>query len=280
MKKRMTIMVISLVIVFGGLLGFNIFKQYMTAQYFKTFKMPPVTISTIKATRENWLPTISGIGNFTAVNGVDVNAQQSGHITKIEFKSGQYVKKDQLLIELDQTIDMASLDDAKANLSLTKANYKRQKQLYIKKVTSTLSVDTARANELQAQAAVDKIQAIINQKNIKTPFDGRLGLRLVNLGEYVTPGQTKIVTLQSQDPLYLQFYLPEHYLKDLRVEQEVVFKVRAYGDYNFKGYIQALNSKIDSNTHNVMIQARVANCPHPDLAKKQPELFKITKEKN
>ena len=198
-------MIIALVIVFGGLVGFNQFKKYKTAEFFETFKMPPATISTIIATTEDWQPTISAIGNFSAVNGVDVNAQQSGHVTKIDFISGEFVKKGKVLIELDQTIDKASLAQAKANYSLTESNYNRQQALYKKAATATSTVDTAYANILQAKAAVDKIQAIIDQKNIKAPFDGKLGVRLVNIGQFVSPGSTKLVTLQSQDPLFFNF---------------------------------------------------------------------------
>tara|TARA_B110000879_G_scaffold206859_1_gene289603 strand:+ start:198 stop:1448 length:1251 start_codon:yes stop_codon:yes gene_type:complete len=275
MKKRMIIMIITLIIVFGGLIGFNLFKQYKTAQFFETFKMPPATISTIIAQKENWQPTISAIGNFKAVNGVDVNAQQSGHVTKIQFSSGDYVKKGQLLLELDQSIEQASLAEAKANLSLATSNYQRQQLLYKKLATSTSSLDSANANLLQAQASVDKIQAIINQKNIRAPFDGKLGVRLVNVGQFVSPGNTKLVTLQSQDPLFLHFYLPEHYLTDLKRKQEIIFSVRGYKNHSFRGEIQALNSKVDSNTHNVLIQAQVANCPHPDDLGQQTDLLKM-----
>lgn len=254
-------MIIALIIVFGGLIGFNQFKKYKTAEFFKTFKMPPATISTVKAQKQDWQPTISAVGNFSAVNGVDVNAQQSGHVTKIDFASGESVKKGKVLVELDQSIDKASLAEAKANLALTINNYNRQKTLYKKEVTATSTLDSAYTNLLQAQAAVDKIEAIINQKNIKAPFDGKLGVRLVNIGQFVSPGSTKLVTLQSQDPLFLKFYLPEHHLGELKTNQELHFNVRGYENFYFKGVIQAINSKVESNTHNILVQAKVANCP-------------------
>lgn len=272
-------MIIALIIVFGGLIGFNIFKQYMTAEFLKTFKMPPVTISTVIAKKTDWLPTIPAVGNFTAVNGVDVNAQQSGHVTKIDFESGDYVKKGQLLIEIDHSIDDASLAEAKANLLLAKINFDRQQSLYKKAATSASALDSARSTMQQSEAAVSKIEATIAQKNIRAPFSGKLGVRLVNLGQFISPGSTQIVTLQSQDPLFLQFYLPEQYLKQLSIGQPILFSVDAYKNLNFQGKIQAINSKIDTNTHNVLVQAEVANCPHPTDINNQKDLFKSHVEK-
>lgn len=267
MKKRMTIMVIALVVVFGGLVGFNLFKKYMIAKYFEHFKMPPVSISTTTAVKTRWQPTLKAVGNFTAANGVDVNSQQAGNITKINFKSGEYVNEGQLLIELDDSIDQANLEKAQATLQLAKLDYQRQKALYGKAATSTSAVDTAKANLEQAKAAAAQIKAVIDQKHIRAPFAGKLGVRLVNLGQYVSPGTTKLVTLQSQNPLFLQFYLPEQYLKQLYVGQPIVFQVEGYPTA-FKAKIQAINSKIDSATHNVLVQAIVNNCTQHALKKR------------
>lgn len=273
MKKRMSIMVIALVVVFGGLIGFNIFKQYMTAKYMASFKMPPVSVSTTLVKKTDWQPTIDGVGNFSAVNGVDVNSQQSGHVTRIDFSSGDYVEEGKLLLEIDHSIDDASLAEAKANLSLAKISFDRQSSLYKKQAASESEVDQARANYQKSQAEVEKIQATIDQKLIRSPFAGKLGVRLVNLGQFISPGTTQIVTLQSQDPLFLQFYLPEQYLKELHTGQKIVFNVDAYSNFYFQGEIQALNSKVDTNTHNVLVQAQVANCPHPTKSKNNDKLW-------
>lgn len=278
MKKRMTIMIIALTVVFGGIIGFNVFKQYMIKQYFKTFKMPAVTISTTIAKKMPWQPTINGVGNFSAVNGVDVNAQQSGHITNIQFKSGEHVEKGQLLLELDHRIEDANLADAKASLLLAKTDYQRQLALLKKSATAESTVDSAKAKLQQAQAAVDKIQTIIAQKKITAPFSGKLGVRLVNLGQYVTPGSTPLVSLQSLDPLYLQFYLPEQNLKSLYPGQEIIFNIESYPNHYFKGTIEALNSKVDPNTHNILIQAKVENCPRLTGDNIDEKLFNPVKE--
>lgn len=272
MTKRMTIMVLALIIVFGGLLGFNLFRNHMMKKFFANFTLPAVSVSTVTAKKDIWYPVINAVGSFVAINGVDVNAQSSGNVTQIHFESGQFVKKDTPLINIDDSIDQASLKDAQANLTLQDLNYKRQVDLFKRQATSTSNVDQARANLTQARANVEKIQAEINQKHIKAPFAGRLGVRLINLGEYINPGSTKIVTLQSVDPLFLEFYLPEQYLNQLHVGQDIRFSVQAYEGRRFTGKITAINSKVDINTHNVLIQATIDNCSVEALKKEDSPL--------
>lgn len=276
MKKRMTIMVIALVIIFGGLFAFNLFRDYKIKEFFTHFSPPAVTISTIEAKQKTWHPMIPGVGSFLAINGVDVNSQASGNVMKIFFKSGQYVKKHTPLIQIDDSIEKATLKDAQATFLLNTLDYKRQSDLIKTQSTSSSNVDKAKANLTQSAAQVEKIQAAINQKNIKAPFSGRLGVRRVNLGQYISPGTTKIVTLQSMDPLYLEFYLPEQYVKKLYVTQPIRFRVEAYPGHYFMGKINAINAKIDTETHNVLVQAKLPNCPNEDLKKGKHALTKTT----
>jgi membrane fusion protein (multidrug efflux system) len=260
MTKRMIVMVVALVIVFGGLFGFNLFRTYKIKEFFNNYTPPAVTVSTIVAKEKTWHPMLAGVGSFLAINGVDVNSQASGNVTRIFFKSGQYVKKSTPLIQIDDRIEQASLKNAQATLFLHTNNFKRQADLIKTQSTSSSNVDTAKANLAQASAMVEKIQAEINQKNIKAPFSGRLGVRMINLGQYISPGSTKIVTLQSMDPLFLTFYLPEQNHDKLYVGQPIRFKVEAYPNHFFAGKINAINSKIDTETHNLLIQARLPNC--------------------
>jgi membrane fusion protein (multidrug efflux system) len=148
-----------------------------------------------------------------------------------------------------------------AELTLKELNYKRQTDLFKKGATPSSSVDEAKANLQQAQAHVEQMQAQITQKHIQAPFNGRLGIRLVNIGEYITPGRTTIVSLQSLDPLYLEFYLPEQYYKKIKVGQDILFSVEEFPRALFKATITALNSKVDLTTHNIQIQAVLPNCP-------------------
>lgn len=261
MKKRMFFMIIALSVVFGGLFAFNIVRSYMVANYFKNFSAPTVTVSTTKTKQTTWYPNLAAVANFVAIQGVDVSAEAGGNVTNIYFKSGEAVKKGAKLVSIDDSVDQATLKDAKAKLDLYKITYSRQAHLLRQQATSSSNVDEAKANLREAKALVEKTQALIKQKHITAPFDGRLGVRLVNLGEYVSPGTTKIVTLQSQDPLYLRFFLPEKYLNKLHVNQNIRFSVEAYPNHLFSGHITAINSKINAENHNLLLQAAVDNCP-------------------
>lgn len=257
----MTIMGISLAVVFGGIIAFNLVKGFMVKRFFATYQPPAVTVSSAIAQEVQWKPNINSIGNFVAINGVDVNSQATGNVTKINFESGQHVEKGTPLIDIDDSIEQAQLKFNQSELTLKQLNYKRQTDLYKKGATSNSNVDEAKANLQQAQAKVEEIEAQIRQKHIAAPFTGRLGIRQINLGQYINPGQTSIVTLQSLDPLYLEFYLPEQLYKKVHLNQKITFSVEEFPNILFEGVISAVNSKIDLNTHNVMIQATLPNCP-------------------
>lgn len=261
MKKRMRIMGIALLVVFGGIILFNWFKAFMIHRFFANFTPPAVSVASATAQSVNWQPTIDAVGNFIALNGVDVNSQASGNVVKIDFDSGQYVNKGAPLITLDDSTDQALLKFNQAQLILKTLSYKRQTDLFKRGASAISMVDEAKANLDQAQAKVEQIQAQISQKHITAPFSGRLGLRQVNLGQFINPGQTAIVSLQSLDPLFLEFYLPEQLFKRIHPHQKIIFSVEAYPQVLFEGQISALNSKVDLNTHNVAIQATLANCP-------------------
>lgn len=275
LKKRMTIMIIALIIVFGGIIGFNLLKSYMMKQYFAHFEMPAVTVSSVKAQKQDWYPSLPAVGSFVAINGVDVNSQASGKVTQIHINSGEFVEKGKPLIDIDDYVEQATLKFNQAELTLQKINYKRQTDLFKRGATPSSSLDEARAKLEQAQAEVAKTETLINQKHIKAPFSGRLGLREINLGQYITPGQTSIVPLQSMDPLFLEFYLPEHLLKRIHVTQDITFTVEQNPGLIFTGKITAINARVDINTHNIKVQATVPNCPANAL--KNPTQSKLVK---
>lgn len=261
MKKRMTIMIISLLVVFGGIILFNAVKAFMMRRYFAHYEAPAVTVSSVIAKEQSWEPRIATIGNFVAINGVDVNSQAAGNVVAIHFASGQYIKNDQPLIDIDDSIEQATLKFNQADLVLQEINHQRLVDLSKRGATSMSTVDEAKAKLAQAQANVEKTQAAIRQKHLTTPFSGQLGIRKVDLGQYITPGNTAIVALQSMDPLYLEFYLPEQSLGRVKIDQTVVFSVEQNPNVRFEGKISAINSKIDTNTHTIQIQATLPNCP-------------------
>ena len=261
MKKRMTLMVIGLAVVFGGIFAFNLIKSILMGRFFAHYQPPAITVSSVKAVARDWKPRIEAVGNFVAINGVEVNAQVSGTVVAIHVDSGQYLEKGSPLLDIDSRVDEATLKFNQAELSLQEVNYKRQVDLLKRNATATSSVDEARAKLLQAQATLEKTQTLLDQKHIKTPFSGQLGILQINLGQYITPGQTDIVTLQSLDPMFLDFYLPEQRLEDVHLNQAITFSVEQNPSLRFQGTITAINSKIDPNTHTLHVQATLPNCP-------------------
>ncbi|MDX1836544.1 efflux RND transporter periplasmic adaptor subunit [Legionella taurinensis] len=279
MKKRMTIMITALVIVFGGIVAFNLFKNFMIKRFFATYEPPAVSVSSVTAVKREWRPTLPAVGNFVATNGVEVNSEASGNVVKIHFESGQYVSEGSKLIDIDDSVDQATLKFNKAQLALRQLSYQRQVDLNKKGAAPVSNVDEAKANLEQSEADVEKTEAQIRQKHITAPFAGKLGIRQVNLGQYITPGQTSIVTLQSLDPLYLQFYLPEQYYKRLYINQGIEFNVEEFEGLAFQAKITAINAKVDPNTHNVLVQATLPNCPAEALSDlKKTTLVKTSKD--
>lgn len=261
MSKRMKKMLLALAIVFGGIILLNLIKGFMIKRFFAHYTPPAVTVSSVVAHQQNWEPHINAVGSFVAINGVDVNAQASGNVVAIHFDSGQYIEAGKPLVDLDDSIDQAILKSNQSELTLHEINYKRQTDLFKHNATPGSSVDEARAKLLEAEADVEKTNASIRQKHITTPFSGRLGLRRVNLGQFITPGQTAIVALQSMDPLYLNFHLPEQLLNQLHKGQKITFSVEQNPNLHFEGKITAINSKVDTGTHNIEVQATLPNCP-------------------
>jgi len=254
-------MVIIVGIIFGGLILFNIIKQVMIQRFFKTFEPPAVAVSSVSAVQKNWHSPLYAVGNFIAINGVDVNAEAAGNVTQIHFQSGQYIEKDTPLIDIDDSVEQATLQFNQAALTLSQINYKRQLDLLKRGATATATVDESKANFEQAQANVEQIKAQIQQKHIRAPFTGQLGIRQINLGQYISPGQTAVVNLQSQDPLYLEFFLPEQLVNKISINQPITLQIEATPQLLYTGKISAMNAKIDTNSHNILVQAIVPNCP-------------------
>lgn len=259
MNKRMKRIFLALLIIFGALIAYNIIKQSLTKYYLNHYQVPAVTVAAVQIKPRDWHPYLSSIGTFVAINGVEVNTQSAGKVTKIYFNSGEYVEKDRPLIDIDDSVEQAQLKFHQANLILQQANYQRQTDLLKRNATSASVVDEARAKMLQAQANVENTQATIDLKHIKAPFTGELGIRQIDLGQYIQPGITPIVSLQSLNPIYLNFYIPEQYINSIKTGQNIHFSIEQNPDQHFRGKITAINSKVDEKTHNIQVQATVEN---------------------
>ncbi|MBP2551036.1 membrane fusion protein (multidrug efflux system) [Neorhizobium galegae] len=258
MIKRMVIMLLATGAVFGGLYWFQNFKSGIIKQVMASMSNPPQTVSTAIAARTDWQDELDAVGTLKAANGADLALEVSGIVKNISFKSGDTVTAGQTLLQLAAEEDVAKLASLQATLDNYVITLQRDKAQQLIKAVSQATVDSDTANVRNAQALVDQQKAVVAQKTLTAPFGGRLGIRSVDLGQYLTAGTT-VVTLQSLDPLYVDVYLPQQALSQLKVGQEVNTSVDVYPGRVFKGEISAINPKVDTTTRNVLVRATIQN---------------------
>jgi membrane fusion protein, multidrug efflux system len=261
MIKRMIIMLVFVGLLFGGIFGFQSFKAHMTQKYMAARGIPPQTVSTMTAKETAWQPQIEAVGSLVAVHGADIASEVSGIVSRIHFKSGDEVKAGDLLLELNADTDLARLQAIKAQANLARKIYQRNEKQLRDQLVSQATMDTDLGDLQSAEAQVAEQEALIAKKSIRAPFDGRLGIRAVNLGQYLNPG-AKIVTLQALDPIYIDFYLPQKYTSQIAAGQKVSVKADAFPDEAFPGAITAINPKVDIGSRNIEIRARIDNPQH------------------
>jgi membrane fusion protein (multidrug efflux system) len=258
MKKRMTIMLIAVGLLIGGLVGYNFFKGYMMAKYMGKGPQPPATVSAMKAEYQLWQPQLNAVGSLRAVRGVDVTTEVAGLVRSINFKSGDEVKAGQVLAQLNADSDLAQLRSLEAAAELASIVYERDKAQLAAEVISKAQVDTDAGDLKSKRAQVAQQQAVVEKKTLRAPFAGKLGISIVNPGQYLNPAD-KLVTLQTIDPIYVDFYLPQQQLPQVAIGQLVTLTTDTYKDVVFTGKINAINPKIDTNTRNVQVEATIPN---------------------
>ena len=219
--------------------------------------MPATAVATATAKSVAWQPVINTIGSLAPIQGVMLAADADGTIVKIGAESGTSVKAGDLIIELDTSVEEAQLVAAEARAKLAKLQADRADELVSKATISAAESDSAKAQLNQASADVAALKATIDKKRVRAPFDGRVGIRQVNLGQFVARGRA-LVALQKLDPIYVNFTIPQRQLAELVVGQSIDIKVDAY-EKGFSGKISAINSEIDASTRNVWVQASLAN---------------------
>jgi membrane fusion protein (multidrug efflux system) len=219
---------------------------------------PPTAVTTVQAETEVWRPVIRAIGTLAPVEGVMLSVDASGTVVKIAADNGSAVKAGDLLVELDTTVEVAQLAAAQSRAALAKISLDRAKELSDRNAMSKSDYDAADATHQQAVADVAAIQALIDKKTVRAPFDGRVGLRLVNLGQFVAQGAA-LLPLQKLDPIYVNFNVPQNQLAALTQGQKADITVDAYPDQIFSATITAINSEVDASTRNISAQATLAN---------------------
>jgi membrane fusion protein, multidrug efflux system len=257
-KKRMIIMLATVLVVVGGL-GFVKYKQVQTAiAQASSFVPPPEAVTTIKVGEERWPATLGAIGTTQAVQGVMVSADQPGVVDVVSFDSGRRVAEGEVLVRLDTKQEQAQLAAAQAQLELSRLNADRMTGLRREGIVAQADDDRTGAELKQAEARVGEIKATIERKTIRAPFAGLLGIRQVNRGQYLTGGAA-VVELQSLDPIYVNFSVPQNAIAEVKPGVKVHLALEGVANAEFTGQVTAVNSVVDQNTRNIQVQATVAN---------------------
>jgi membrane fusion protein, multidrug efflux system len=261
MIKRMVIMLVAVAIVFGGIFGFQLFKAAMIKKFITALGNPPQTVSVTRAGQGEWQTHIEAIGSLRAVKGADLSLELSGVVESISFNSDDDVEEGAQLLKLRTADDIARLESLQAMAALSEITSERDQKQFKMQAVSQATLDTDAANLRNARAQVVQQQAIIDKKILRAPFAGHLGIRAVDLGQYLGPG-TVIVTLQALDPIYVDFFVPQQAVAQVRLEQIVTVHVDAFKGETFEGKISAINPKVDTGSRNVQVRATLKNADH------------------
>ncbi len=256
--RRMTIMLCGVFLLLGLIFGFNQLKTFMIKHFIAGMGLPPATVSTMVVETTAWQPKLSSVGNVRAFRGVDLSTEIGGLVQTVPIKSGMDVKEGDLLIKLNDASDVAQLNSLKALADLAKViNERDRQQLEIQAISKNV-FDTSKADAASKQAQVEQQTALVAKKNLKAPFTGRVGIVMINPGQFVNPGD-KLLTLQTLDPIFVDFNLPQSNAEQIRVGQEIVVTTDAFKGASFTGKVTAVSPKVDTNTRNIQIEAQLAN---------------------
>ena len=258
MKKRFIYVVGTLLFFLVILFTIKYVQIQKAMANLDNFAAPSVYITVIHAEKKIWQNQVNTVGTLNAMNGVMISSEVSGLVSNILFSSGQNVKKGELLVQLDDSVERANYDHAIAEENVSQLIYNRIHKMYKEKNVSETEYDEAEANLKKAQASVKLALARLNQKKVLAPFDGLLGIRQINLGEYINPGVT-LVNLEHISHLYIDFSISEKYFPQIVLDADVYFTVNAYNDKIFTAKVVALESKVDENIRTISIRAKFDN---------------------
>jgi membrane fusion protein (multidrug efflux system) len=258
MIKPLVIMAIAVALILGGIFGWQTFMAKMMSKYMGAAATAPQTVSTIAAAEDKWQSRLQATGSLRAVSGADLSSQASGIVDEIHFESGNDVPAGKVLLRLRPLDDYALLQQLEAAAALAEQNYKRDQEQFAAQAISQAVIDGDVATLKTARAQVAAQHALIQEKIVAAPFAGRLGIRQVDLGQYLAAGTT-IVTLQALDPILIDFYVPQQALSRIKIGQAVGAMVDTYPGKPFKGVIEAINSKVDAASRNVQVRASFHN---------------------
>ncbi|MGD0614962.1 MAG: efflux RND transporter periplasmic adaptor subunit [Verrucomicrobiota bacterium] len=258
MKRKILAAVFVLLLVVGGLAGVKVLEIRKMIATGLAYAVPPESVSSVVAHVEQWQDTLDAIGSIAAVQGVTVTPEIAGTVSEIAFQSGAVVARGDLLVLLDTSSEAAQLRAIEAQVELARLNALRLRRLRADNTVSQSDLDQAEATLKEDQADADAIRAAIGKKTLRAPFDGRLGIRMVNLGEYLDTGKP-VVSLQSLSPVYVNFSMPQQELARLKTGMRVRVTTDTYPDRKFEGTLTAINPDMDASTRSVGLQATLDN---------------------
>jgi len=258
MWKKVLVTAVGLVALLAFIAGAKAMQIMTLIDLGASMVMPPTVVGASEVKEQEWEQTLNAVGSLEAMRGVVVTADNPGRVTDIHFVAGAQVKAGDILISQDTSNESAQLRSAQASAALAKTDLDRNKELLAKGAASKSQYDSAEATYKQAVAQVDDIRSTILKKSVRAPFDGRLGIRQINLGQDLGTGDP-IVSLQAVDPMFVNFFLPQQDLPKLDIGLEVRVTSNAVPDESFIGKITAINPEIDPSTRNVRVQATLEN---------------------
>lgn len=257
LRRRMLIMLGVVLLIVLVLAAYKAFSIYTMIQGFSAPR-PPISVAVATATEQPWQARLPTVGTLKALQGVDLSLEIAGTVTDVQFQSGQKVKAGQPIVQLDSDVEKALLETAMADLGLSTVNYNRGSQLVGSQAISKGEFDRLSAIMKKDQATVNQLKASLAKKRILAPFSGTIGIRQVDVGDYVASG-TMIATLQDLSSLYVDFFVPEQSIPKIGIGQLVQVIVAAYPKETFPGTISAINPKVENTTRNVQVRATLAN---------------------
>ncbi len=258
LAKRLVVTLSLVIIVYGGVIGFS---RYMNARFLDAMAnmpRPAVSVSVARAQMMTWPETLSAVASLRSIQGASLSPQSAGTVTGLFFDSGDIVRKDQLLLQINDNVARAQLASARARFTNAKQARDRQRNLIKRQATSQASLDQAVANFREAQAAVQQAQAVLTDLQLRAPFDGHLGIREVALGQYVAPG-TIVTSIEQWNPLRAIFSLPQREIMRIKIGNRVHLRVDDISKKGFDGKISAIDASVDSRTRDIQIEARIDN---------------------
>ena len=255
-KSLLTLVFLGLVLV--PIVGVKVLQIQALIASGADFEMPPEYVTSATITEESWVQTLDAVGTITAVQGVMVSPEVAGKVSQIHFVSGQTVEQGQLLFELDTSTEEAQLAAAEADAQLAKINRDRAQKLVASHTVAEAELDTAEATFLSAEAQVENLEAVIAKRRIVAPFAGRLGIRQIDLGQFVNSGDP-VVSLQSLDPVYVDFSFPQKWVSSVETGMTVEIRVDSFPGSIFSGKLSAINPEVDVTTRTIGLRATLEN---------------------